>query len=901
MRHDDEFNSASYVPSKGDSFEFGSVFAHNEAGVRKDNASHASDLNSTDTNNDSVRSQRSKKVGHKEADRLDSRDLPKTSSSAAPNGANVTATSASAAGSASAASVAVQVAAIATATTIVIAGAAGLRTLIHPDASFSEIFATAHTIRYQADIDKAEEGDFSIHLFNGAYEDFQSASSGESNVGVFEGLELGQTYTLEIIQSAEGAETSILTSTRVTTENYNEFRGFNFDGVADFSDDSFVISLDYVDEGDVYSDFTLHLEDAYEGRRTRTYKLDKTTEEQKFYFNEPNSYSSDSYINARNMPFNYSMTYVSKEDGEEKTITYKEGKMLFMEKYCPKFVSFEYSDTVSQDGRWPLCLKVDDPKGYMDYAAVYFYKDKNSDPVVVGIDDFKNGWVDLGMSDAEAEFDFYNGESIIRVVGYTNRDMFYLPEDTSDLDFYQLPYLDTKPDEGMVVLHEEKATFKKGALSQLVGLKFYGKDITDGQINAYPMIIDEKGIYSDFKLVIECNKVTHKYELDRDNEVVSLEQDLATSMTFEEVYADLISHDSTIYIEASEAGKSEKATSVPQQVNFLRSSAAALDGYDFYGYVTDGENIFVSFDLYDPNNSVPGMTIKLIPLDGSADAQEAVVHVREVGDGVEADKHALPIENLNFDLTSTHVRIEIYFEMYSYGEYIDVLTETIDSALFKLGPSIKNVEFFTYIPVQANNIGGRFFVYDPKYLEDGTSYLSNLEIELIHPYGGSVKAEVLEPRMIDQMLAYPFTFNLDGTDFDIDSGYGLKYAIYADNSFEGKVTKGELMKKESISQIAVSNCTGVYVSAMPDYTNQGAEAFAKVYVNGYNDASFFTSFKFVSSEAGVEPFENGADFYNAINIPLANITASPEAGKKVTMTLIGNNQYELATFEITIQ
>ncbi|MEE3432130.1 MAG: hypothetical protein VZR78_05280, partial [Candidatus Enteromonas sp.] len=164
MRHDDEFNSASYVPSKGDSFEFGSVFARNEAGVRKDNASHASDLNSTDTNNDSVRSQRSKKVGHKEADRLDSRDLPKTSSSAAPNGANVTATSASAAGSASAASVAVQVAAIATATTIVIAGAAGLRTLIHPDASFSEVFATAHTIRYQADIDKAEEGDFSIHL-----------------------------------------------------------------------------------------------------------------------------------------------------------------------------------------------------------------------------------------------------------------------------------------------------------------------------------------------------------------------------------------------------------------------------------------------------------------------------------------------------------------------------------------------------------------------------------------------------------------------------------------------------------------------------------------------------------------------------------------------------------------
>ncbi|MEE3443163.1 MAG: hypothetical protein VZR77_05075, partial [Candidatus Enteromonas sp.] len=168
MRHDDEFNSASYVPSKGDSFEFGSVFARNEAGVRKDNASHASDLNSTDTNNDSVRSQRSKKVGHKNSEHLESKQASKMGSTA-PNGANVTATSASAAGSASAASVAVQVAAIATATTIVIAGAAGLRTLVHPDASFSEIFATAHTIRYQADIDKAEEGDFSIHLFNGAY------------------------------------------------------------------------------------------------------------------------------------------------------------------------------------------------------------------------------------------------------------------------------------------------------------------------------------------------------------------------------------------------------------------------------------------------------------------------------------------------------------------------------------------------------------------------------------------------------------------------------------------------------------------------------------------------------------------------------------------------------------
>jgi len=897
MHHEDEFNSASYIPHKGDSFEFGSVFARNEAGVSKENAVHASDLNSTATNNDSVLSQKNKKVGHKDSEHLESKQASKTSSTA-PNGANVTATSASAAGGASAASVAIQVAAIATATTIVVAGVAGLRTLVHPDASFSEVFATAHTITYQANIDDAEEGEFSIHIYGGGYEDAQEAMAGNENVGTFEGLELGKTYTLEILQSAEGAETAILSSARVTTENYNVFNTFNFDGVADFADDSFAISLDYIDEGDVYSDFTFHLEDAYGDGITRDYHLEKTTEEQIFHFNSDES--SDNQINARNMVFKYSMSYVSMESGERETITYKEGKMLFRDKHTPKLASFEYSDTVSESGQLPVYVSVLDPNDYVSFVSLQFSKE-GSNTVEVPVDGFKKGWIAAGMADAEAEFNFYDGEFTVKVIGYMNNDMFYIPEDTEGLDYYYLPYSEVNAENSSVVLAEQKMSLKKGPLSKLVGLNIYSDDITDMCINAYPNIIDEKEIYSDLRLVIECNNVTHKYELEADNEIVSLESDLASSMTFEETYADLISHSSTVYIEASEMGKTEKATSFPQQVKFIRSSAAALDGYDFYGYVTDGENIFVSFDLYDPNNSVPGITIKLIPLDAGADAQEAVVHVREVGDGVEADKHALPIENLTFDLTSTHVRIEIYFEMYSYGEYTDVLAETIDSALFKLGPSIKNVEFFSYIPAQANNIGGRFFVFDPKYLEDRTSYLSNLEIELIHPYGQIVKAEILEPRMIDQMLAYPFTFNLDGTDFDVDSGYGLKYAIYADNSFEGKVVKGELMKKESISQIAVSNCKNVYVSANPDYTNQGAEAFAKVYVNGYNDASFFTSFKFVSSETEVEPFENSVDFYNAINIPLANITASPEAGKKITVTLIANDEYELATFEVTIQ
>ena len=897
MHHEDEFNSASYIPNKGDSFEFGSVFARNEAGVRKDNASHASDLNSTATNNDSVLSQKNKKVGHKDSEHLESKQASKMGSTA-PNGANVTATSASAAGGASAASVAVQVAAIATATTIVVAGVAGLRTLVHPDASFSEVFATAHTITYQANIDDAEEGEFSIHIYGGGYEDAQEAMAGNENVGTFEGLELGKTYTLEILQSAEGAETAILSSTRVTTENYNVFNTFNFDGVADFADDSFAISLDYIDEGDVYSDFTFHLEDAYGDGITRDYHLEKTTEEQIFHFNSDES--RDNQINARNMVFKYSMSYVSMESGERETITYKEGKMLFRDKHTPKLASFEYSDTVSESGQLPVYVSVLDPNDYVSFVSLQFSKE-GSNTVEVPVDGFKKGWIAAGMADAEAEFNFYDGEFTVKVIGYMNNDMFYIPEDTEGLDYYYLPYSEVNAENSSVVLATQKMSLKKGALSKLVGLDIYSDDITDMCINAYPNIIDEKEIYSDLRLVIECNNVTHKYELEADNEIVSLESDLASSMTFEETYADLISHSSTVYLEASEMGKTEKATSFPQQVKFNRSSAATLDGYDFSDYTTDGENIFASFDLYDPNNTVPEITVKLIPLDGGLDAQEAVVHVREVGDGVEKDKHTLPIENLTFDLTSTHVRLEIYFKMYQDGEYIDVLVETVDNVLFRLGPAIKNVEFSTYVPVKNNAISGRFFVFEPKYLEDGGTYLSNLEIELIHPYGGSVKASVGEPRMIDQMLAYQFVFDLSNSDLDIGNGLGLKYAIYADNSFGGKNKTGELMKKDSIDSIAVSNCTGVYVSAMPDYTNNGTEASVKIYVNGYNDASFFQSFKFVSSEAGVDPYECSADFFDPINIPLVNLSASPEAGKKITVTLIANDEYELATFEVTIQ
>ena len=49
MRHEDEFNSSSYIPPKGDSFEFGSVYAKNDAEIVKENAALKTDFNSTKT------------------------------------------------------------------------------------------------------------------------------------------------------------------------------------------------------------------------------------------------------------------------------------------------------------------------------------------------------------------------------------------------------------------------------------------------------------------------------------------------------------------------------------------------------------------------------------------------------------------------------------------------------------------------------------------------------------------------------------------------------------------------------------------------------------------------------------------------------------------------------------
>lgn len=898
MRHEDEFNSSSYIPPKGDSFEFGSVFARNETGIRKENAAHSSDLNSTATNNDSVRAQRSKKIFRKDNEHLDSKQAQKLTNSA-PNGAGVTASSASAAGGVSAASVAVQVAAIATATTIVVAGAAGLRTLIHPEASFGELFVTAHTITYQANIDDAEEGEFSIHIYGGTYEDYQEALPGTENNGTFEGLELGKTYTLEIVQSEEGAESAILSSARVTTANYNKFNAFDFDGVADFDEGYFDITLDYIDEGNVYSDFKFELTDTYSHVK-RTFALDKTLDKQTLFFNEGVTDSSSDYFNPRNTIYDYSMSYVSKEKGEEETITYKEGKLLFMDKNTPTLTSFKHADYVSLDSEFPVNIEVDDPSDLVMYASLEFSKEGYS-PVTAPVDYFKNGWQKVLLSDIENDIDLFNGEVTVKVIGSMNNDMFYIPESTEGLDYYKLPYKEVRPNEGTVVLGEQKLNLTKKAMTALLGLTIYGNDITDGAINCYPSYIDDEEKLSDLKCIIECNGKTHTYEMELGSERLYLESDLSSNMAFEETYADLIKFPSTLHLEATEAGKNEKLISSPQKVQFERSSNPELDSYDFFGFTTDGENIFASFDLHDPYNAVPEITIKLVPLDGGSDAQEAVVYVREVGDGIEKEKHTLPLENLTFDITSTHVRVEIYLKMYSMGDYVDVLAESIDNVLFRLGPAIKNVELSTYIPVQSNTITGRFFVFEPEYLSSQKTYLSNLEVELIHPYGQTIRTKAGEPMMIDQMLCYPFSFDLSNSDFNVDNGGGIKYAIYADNSFGDEVSKGELMKKEDTGGIAVSNCTGVYVSKNPDVTNDGAEAFARVYVHGYNDASFFYSLKFVSSEAGVDAYEASADFYNYIDIPIANLSASPEAGKKVNVTLIGNDEYELATFELTFQ
>ena len=361
------------------------------------------------------------------------------------------ATSGAAAASTAAAAGTVVVAAFAVVTAAPIIMSNAYATLHSFETSENEMF-------YEVELlDTIEDEKYIATLTNESYEQTQDLTPG-MNSGSFEDLVVEQEYTFEII---EGSETelkrTLLTKSFVVEKQavplISEFRSFIFDKTANYSQRTFDVQLDFIDEKNIFSEFEFALTD---GEQSYTYQLDKTTDVQHLHFDID---EEEVYFEPYNS-FLYEFSYL--DNGVKKSINSEE-RFSFKDTSGAQstFTSASLSDEVDYLGTsLTVILDYADPLGiFSNFKLHLSYLEGNENiEKVYDLDEVSGSQlVDLGetLPYENTVFTYYftytqSGEQIqtlsneIRFIDLYNRHSSFTKAELSD---------DARFDEGLIFVN----------------------------------------------------------------------------------------------------------------------------------------------------------------------------------------------------------------------------------------------------------------------------------------------------------------------------------------------------------------------------------------------------------------------------------------------------------------
>ena len=208
---------------------------------------------------------------------------------------------------------------------------------------------------------ESDEEQFTLRVYNTNY-DFSHSLWLGYNENTFTGLVLGQTYNIVLSESRYGGET--LYEETFTTVETTSFKGFSIPGTANFVDKTFDVELNYVDNTNSFSEFTLYLEDVeFPEELYATYALVDKPGLQAVNVTNANEESIDLH-----RTYNYKFSY--KNNGE--TIDYSEGQVSFTDTSgaVTSFNSFSINNSVDFEGdSFNVQLNYDDPLN--EYYSFY--------------------------------------------------------------------------------------------------------------------------------------------------------------------------------------------------------------------------------------------------------------------------------------------------------------------------------------------------------------------------------------------------------------------------------------------------------------------------------------------------------------------------------------------------
>lgn len=374
--------------------EFNNNHITNDRDVLKNEFSQNKDAEFSSHKNNPIPKDEFSSKNNSSIHRSNNENLNKTIEKAVETSGEVVTVSSAATASSIAASTSSVVVAAATITVVAIGTVTGISAAIHNyDYRFNLFSVSANELTYELlitdnnneeemlsyedfehekEINKQEGELFNLRVYNNNYDYSHTLSLG-FNYNTFSGLTLGQTYNIVLSESRYGGKT--LYESAFTTMETTSFKSFSIPGTANFVDQTFDVTLDYVDSTNSFSDFTLYLEDVeFPEELFATFALEPKSGTQAV-----SATNADEKVIDLHRTYNYKFSY---KDNEE-TVDFSEGQVSFTDTSgaVSVFNSFSINNVVDfEDESFSAQLNYDDPLN--EFYSFYLNMETVSDAYI---------------------------------------------------------------------------------------------------------------------------------------------------------------------------------------------------------------------------------------------------------------------------------------------------------------------------------------------------------------------------------------------------------------------------------------------------------------------------------------------------------------------------------------
>lgn len=456
--------------------------------------------------------------------------------------------------------------------------------------------------RYQKmDSDQFNEEDieypFVIKLYNLSYSSTNHADY-LYNEGSFQHVTVGETYTIEVSESRFGGD--ILYETTFIASYSNYFNSVSFPVNVDLEKGTFDIYLDYVDDADAFSDFTLYLYDLEVPEEINyTFELEKMVGYQTII--GPNSTDKIDVFKDWGYKFSY------KENGE--VVDYIEDIAQFNDMYGRKsgFYEFVFDKTISiKERTMDVRLDFDNDFGwYSNFLLTWYIHHGNDD------DPTSQPYVD----DREIELELTTDTQTISIEGL---DFNYLDDTLTYTYVLTCEYRG----ETIEVAREDtafKLTDNSGAKSEWN--KFIFDKTADFYENTFEVqldYVDDFNYYDNFTLTLLPSGVNAQYDfhLDATSEVQTCTFDAQQHWNYSFDYE---------YSYSLTCAYQGAMKTLDSGENFKFTDNSGFHSFIFDSHYDYGDGTFnVRLDYEDPNNNFANFVMHIASED---DPENPNVHI----------------------------------------------------------------------------------------------------------------------------------------------------------------------------------------------------------------------------------------------------------------------------------